>query len=225
MTVAEIEDYVRPPSLYRYRSLRPLDREIEAIEQSYVFCAQYGTLNDPMEGQFSSSHRLRESDEYRSVRKAIIDHKLDIGMCSFSEVHNHELMWAHYANNFKGICIAYNLPKLLNNLGSDATFVRMFYNEQEPTVRLTKKPTLELAKMVLSYKNYRWLYEREWRMLAPLGEAHYKNVNCVTHVYLGSRIADDDKHEIKRRLSRLHIRTSQMIIKKYSISFEAGHGA
>ena len=221
--MATIENYVKPPFLYRYRSLRKLDREIEAIEQGYLFCAQYGSLNDPMEGQFSSSHRLRESDEYRSVRQAIIEHKLDIGMCSFSEVHNHELMWAHYANHFKGICIAYNLPNLLKNLGSDTTFVRMFYNEAEPTVRLTKKPTLELAKMVLSYKNYRWLYEREWRMLGPLGEAHYRNAACITRVYLGSRIADHDRLEIKRRLNRLQIKTSQMVIKKYSISFDPGH--
>ena len=93
-------------------------------------------------------------------------------MCSFSEAYDNELMWAHYADQFTGICIAYSLSKLLRKLGDDATFVRMYYNEVVPTVYHVKKNPDDLAKMVLSNKNYRWLYEREWRMFARLGRAY-----------------------------------------------------
>jgi len=193
---------------------------MEAIEDGYLFCAAYRTLNDPMEGLFSSSKLLRESEDYRTIRDSIRDNKSQIGMCSFSEVHDHELMWAHYADQFRGICIAYNFSELCDGMADDITFVRMFYNETVPTIRLSDQGPDELAKMVLSYKNYRWLYEREWRMFASLGKVSYRPNNCVTRVYLGSRIEDDDRIRIKNRLKRLKIKTSDMSIDKYSISFE-----
>jgi hypothetical protein len=130
-------------------------------------------------------------------------------------------MWAHYADQFRGICIAYNFSTLRDGLADDITFARMFYNETVPTIRLSDQGPDELAKMVLSYKNYRWLYEREWRMFASLGKASYRPANCVTRVYLGSRIEDDDRLRIKNKLKRLKIKTSDMNINKYSISFES----
>lgn len=219
--MATIESYVQPPRLYRYRSLKEFDREMEAIEGGFVFCAAYRTLNDPMEGLFTSSQNLRESGDYRAVRESITDNKSQIGMCSFSEVRNHELMWAHYADQFKGICISYSFSKLLKGLPKAVKFVRMFYNETVPTIHRSKKDASEIARMVLSYKNYRWLYEREWRMFAPLGNAHYRNTGCVERVYLGSRIPGGDRNRITNRLKQLKIKTRDMTIDKYSISFEA----
>lgn len=218
--MATIERYVQPPRVYRYRSLEELDRELEAIEEGYLYCAAFGTLNDPMEGLFSTSRSLRESDSHRAIRASVRDNKAHIGMCSFSEVQNHELMWAHYADQFRGICISYSLSKLLKGLPKEVTFVRMFYNETEPTIHRTSDEPGQLAKMVLSYKNYRWLYEREWRMFAPLGKAYYQDTRCVTRVYLGSRITDHDRHRIASKLQQLGINTRDMTIDKYSISFE-----
>jgi hypothetical protein len=218
--VATIDFFVQPPKLYRYRSLDEFDREIKAIERGYLFCAAFKTLNDPMEGLFSSSRNLRESGDYRTIRNSIIENKSQMGMCSFSEVRNHELMWAHYADQFSGICIAYSFSMLLNHLPNGISFVRMFYNETEPTIHTTRKEAGDLARMVLSYKNYRWLYEREWRMFAPQGRAHYRDTDCVTSVYLGSRISDAHRQQITKRLKPLKIKLRNMTINKYSISFE-----
>jgi len=219
--MATIESYVQPSRLYRYRSLKEFDRELEAIENGYLFCAPYRAMNDPMEGLYSSGRNLKESADYRAVRQSIRDNKSDIGMCSFSEVHNHELMWAHYADQFKGICISYSLSKLLKALPKDVNFVRMFYNETEPTIYQTRGDPNQIAKMIFSYKNYRWLYEREWRMFAPLDKVYYRDTTCVTRVYLGSRIKDHHRNQLTSRLKRLKIKTRHMIIDKYSISFEA----
>ncbi len=103
--MATIDSYAQPPRLYRYRALKDFEREIDAIENSYVYCSAFTDLNDPMEGLFSSSRRFREKENYRSIRRSIVDNKSRIGMCSFSEVRNHELMWAHYADQFSGVCV------------------------------------------------------------------------------------------------------------------------
>jgi hypothetical protein len=219
--MATIERYVQPPRLYRYRSPKELDRELEAIEEKYLYCAAFGSLNDPMEGLFSTSRTVRESDNHRAIRASIRENKANIGMCSFSEVHDHELMWAHYADQFRGICISYSLSKLLKGLPENVHFVRMFYNETEPTIHRTNDDPGQLAKMVLSYKSYKWLYEREWRMFAPLGKAYYRDTASVTRVYLGSRVSDRDRNKIMSKLKQLKIKTRDMTIDKYSISFEA----
>lgn len=218
--MAKIKSYVEPRRLYRYRSSEHIDREIASIEGAYLYCAAFGDLNDPMEGLFTSSQSLRGSPNYSAQRNAIRDKKANIGICSFSEVHNHELMWAHYAKEFSGICIAYSLKRLLKGLDPNIRFVRMYYNEEVPVVRNTNKNPTELAKMVLSYKSYRWLYEREWRMFATQGRISYEDVRCVAQVYLGWRMEPDDRERVETALKRLKIKTSDMSIEKYSISFK-----
>src|ERR1700739_4142369 len=107
-----------------------------------------------MEGVFRSSRVFCESSNYRTTGRAIVDNKTQIGMSSFSEVHNHELMWAHYADQYSGICIAYSFAKLLDNLDDRASFVPMYYNEAVPSIRHSRQEPADIAKMVLSYKIY-----------------------------------------------------------------------
>ena len=69
-------------------------------------------MNDPMEGFYSESKLLEKARDIGGIRAAIASRKTMIGMCAFSEVFNHELMWAHYADQFRGICITYDFFKL-----------------------------------------------------------------------------------------------------------------
>lgn len=217
--MGEIRSFVKPLRLYRYRSAKHLDRELEAIRENYLYCAAFENLNDPMEGLFASSQRVRQSENYRDVRAAIVDNKAKIGICSFSEVHDHELMWAHYADQFGGFCIGYSLSRLLEGFGDNIDFVRMYYDERVPTVRHTSTEPMLLAKEILSCKNYRWLYEREWRMFAPIGKVVYTGPTCVKHVYLGSRMTQEHRNKVKKELQGTSITLSDMSIKKYSMSF------
>jgi hypothetical protein len=221
-SMAKIEHYVKPHRLYRYRSSEHVDRELETIEQAYLFCSAYKDLNDPMEGFYSSTQKLKNSDKYAVVRSEILFNKRNIGICSFSEVYNNELMWAHYASDFGGICIAYDLFDLLKHMPDDARFVRMYYNEEAPNIGLSRTPTDELAKRVLSYKNHRWLYEREWRMFSQQGQVHYRDPQCVARVYIGSRIDSEQRNHIEKRLAPLKIPLSRMVLSDYSMTFKPG---
>ena len=197
----------------------PHRSELQAIEEAYLYCAAYKNMNDPMEGRYYSSKRLKSSAKYLTFRSEILLNKRQIGICPFSEVCDNELMWAHYASEFRGICIAYDLVKLLKHLLGDTSFVRMYYNEVVGSVGLTKTPPDELAKMVLSYKNHRWLYEREWRMFSEQGNVFYHDPNVVVRVYIGSRIGSSQRHKIEERLRPLKIPISTMDLSGYSISF------
>ncbi len=70
--MAEIQNYVKPRRFYRYRPIEKIDRELEAIEKAYLFCAAYKDMNDPMEGFYSPSRRLKGSDDYREIQKELL---------------------------------------------------------------------------------------------------------------------------------------------------------
>lgn len=57
-------------------------------------------------------------------------------------------------------------------------------------------------------------------MFADQGKAYYNDVECVTRVYLGSRISDADKTKVTKVLDRLGVQTSEMTIDKYFLNFE-----
>jgi hypothetical protein len=97
--------------------------------------------------------------------------------------------------------------------------VRMLYSEEIPGVGLTKTDHADLAKMILSYKNYRWSYQREWRMFSDQqGKLHYDDRRCVTRVYIGSQ-ALQLRRNIENRLRHLKIKTSVMYLDGYSMIF------
>jgi len=217
--VASVRSYVKPLRLFRYRSLRNINQEISAIRDSYLHCSAYDDLNDPMEGLFSSSRTLKESEGYRALRSDIRHTKREIGVCSFSEVHNHAAMWAYYADQYRGMCVSYSLSKLLKNLDKDVDFVRMAYVDEMPTIHRSKDGPEGLAKSILSCKHYQWLHEREWRMLAPLGNIQYHEVECVTRIHLGSKVEEEKKQTVIELARDLGIAVSEMNVDEYRISF------
>jgi hypothetical protein len=216
--MAQVLPNINPSSLYRYRSLEEFAREVSAIESATFWCSAYKKLNDPMEGVYRASKQLRESEKYLETKKLIAGKKANLGICSFSESHRNEIMWAHYADEYKGICIEYRFSSLLTNLSDDISFVRIHYSESAPTVIMKLTPE-QMAQNLLSYKNYRWLYEREWRMFGPRGLVNYSLVTCVRRVYLGSRVNLSFQQEIKRRLAPLKIEVKKMSLDKYSMEF------
>lgn len=217
--MASIKSFVTPLRLFRYRSLAKLDQELSAIEQGYLHCSTYGELNDPMEGLFSSSHTLKDSEGYRALKTEIRQMKREIGVCSFSEVKDNAAMWAYYANQFQGMCVAYSLRKLLEHLGKDINFVRLAYVEEMPTIRRAKDGPETLAKTILSCKHHHWLHEREWRMLAPFGNIYYREVECVTLIYLGSKVEGTTRDRITNLAKTSKIKLSKMNVDDYCISF------
>ena len=113
------------------------------------------------------------------------------------------------------------LSRLLKHLPKGISLVRMYYNELVPAIRLDHRSPEHLAKMVLSHKSYKWLYEREWRMFARIGKARYREHSCVTRMYLGSRVGENSRTKFLNAMTPLGIKIYEMTVHKYAINFEA----
>ena len=109
--------YAKPSNLYRYRPLgAKAAREVRALQEGFIFCPAYSAMNDPMEGLHRLSSRLAENPSSEKSRARIQEALQKMGIASMSEVYDHEPMWAHYADQFAGMCVQYSLNRLIKGL-------------------------------------------------------------------------------------------------------------
>ena len=219
--MAEIRTYATPMRLYRYRALTEdrIEQELDAIRDGYVFCPTIDRLNDPMEGSHRESSMLRETPNLARTIEEVRNARSQLGVASFSETYRHEPMWAYYAGNFEGMCVAYSLRQLLKALPPDHDFVRMSYSEKPPMLLRGGRSADQRARLVLSAKTVRWASEREWRLISPgTGPARYGPAACVTRIYLGAR-AERLADRIEDIARPLGIRVYVMSVDQYALRF------
>ena len=127
-------------------------------------------MNDPMEGFYRPSRLLRGQTDYKNIVRKITDAKSQTGIACFSETYENVLMWAHYAGNYAGICIAYSARSLLDGLPDEASLVRLAYIDRPPLIQSSHARDVGDATIrILSQKQHNWAYEREWRIRVGIG--------------------------------------------------------
>jgi hypothetical protein len=86
-----------------------------------------------------------------------------IGVACFSSIHDHLLMWAHYAQNHKGLCFGFDTT--VTNL----QFRPVKYHTQRPcycgTKALMNVDVRKTAEAVALTKSTHWKYEKEYRLI------------------------------------------------------------
>lgn len=219
--MAQVRIYSTPSRLFRYRPLTAstVSREIEAITEGYIYCPKFSAMNDPMEGMHRSSvaYALRVPKERK---QQVIAERNKLGIASLSEVHDHEPMWAHYADQFQGMCVQYATRKLLRHLPDDVDLVRMAYSETPPVLLSSRDSVIDKAKLTLATKTVRWASEREWRLINPsVGRTSYDAKSCVTKIYLGARVSRPAERSVREAMERLDIPVVKMKIDRYLMAF------
>ncbi len=106
--------------------------------------------------------------EFRQMRSAFEALKETIGISCLSESENSLLMWAHYADNHRGICVEYNL--LETNQQLNFTPVPVMYTDIKAcfdslNLETIEQDTFKLFIRSITSKSPEWKYEREWRII------------------------------------------------------------
>lgn len=229
--MATIETYAMPTWVYRYRSLRPrsadgddradpirFERELDAIERGQIWCSTFDRMNDPMEGFYRADAQTRRKVDYSRFVDSVRSEKLGLGIASLSETWDNELMWAHYADGFRGICVTYKLVRLLEGLDDDHALARVAYGDRPYYLNLRAVSDTGLrARAVLSTKNLKWTHEREWRLFSPQPGRADHGVGVVPTVYLGARMADEDRRTVERRMEAAGINVRPTMVDGYSV--------
>ena len=124
----------------------------------------------------------------------------EMGICSFSAIPNHMLMWSHYANHHRGFCVEYDCRKG-TKLRALAHKVR--YKDAVPSLTAADfaSPNNEDAIDIMWLTKAKcWSYEKEWRVMMNEGGKNYQAPSAVTTVIFGARMPESDRIMIAQAL-------------------------
>lgn len=200
-TVKDIRQFVREhrealPILYRYS---PADEyNISALIDGNVYLISAGLMNDTNEGKvWHSCFDKEENNEYKEMMQK------NAYLKSFSEDGNSEYMWVNYAENFAGMCVAYDFSHASEDL------LKELYPVQYSSVgfQCADNKLALLTPYLFTRKDMKWKYEREWRFIKTKpfnrSKAIPKSVEgCICAVYFGSNMDENLKQEIEYKLSQ-----------------------
>ncbi len=120
----------------------------------------------------------------------------------FTEISPDEdsLMWHHYADNHRGICLKYNtsmIPhhleeKIENNFFPQFGFIHPVSYEKSIIFAGDKGKIFdEIVTKSILIKNKKWAYEKEWRIVlnSRYLESNYINYTVPSEVFLGKNLS------------------------------------
>jgi hypothetical protein len=174
-----------------------LDRRQLSDEEFTGFCQAYDlpTMGIPI-GQLKE--KITEILQ-TLLEKAAQQHINERGISCFSEKNDDLLLWSHYANKHTGFCLGFDTSfdpfpaaRRVNYLPDFPSF-----DPLQVFIQRNEEAALEsLDKMFLT-KAPCWVYEGEWRIFNSQTERQrpYKR-ECLTAVYFGLKMNQDDKFEI-----------------------------
>lgn len=119
-----------------------------------------------------------------------------VGILSLTEKHDDLLMWSHYANGHRGLCLEFAASV-------DEAFFRgaqpVVYSD-ERSIFDPRQPETKQVEIVVLTKSKHWTYELEWRIVEhQKGEGPYKfPAETLTGVIFGCRTSDKDKTKVQR---------------------------
>jgi len=111
----------------------------------------------------------------------------NLRICSFSLTNSSLLLWSHYSNEHKGICIEYDFE----DIDEIRTFIQpVIYRDKVHKIGLLEEyTTMQLIASSL-IKSKEWEYEHEWRLTIFKQKKYFPQTMTVPlpkAIYLGTR--------------------------------------
>ncbi len=113
------------------------------------------------------------------------------GVLSLSADPENILMWAHYANNHRGICLEFSTDKALDNL---CYAEPVTYQDEFPTINVLTAgdDPPQMMRTMLITKSKLWKYEQEWRLVDLDGHGPKQfNPGTLTGIIVGAKCSEE----------------------------------
>jgi hypothetical protein len=172
-----------------------------AINNERLKVSRFADLNDPFELLGMNRH----TKQARHLSKGFREHyDVTRGLLCFAADWSSPVMWSHYAEKHKGICLGFDVRRtLVDEVSYEDQRLRIALGETADPLRLPGN----LQKLLFLTKARPWSYEDEWRMLIDLrhavkeGRLYFQPFSddfSLAEVILGAGCAES--HESLRRL-------------------------
>lgn len=140
------------------------------------------------------------SEEFLSVIREKVQRVLNsTGVLSLSATGVNVLMWSHYADHHRGICLRFRGTSSTAFFGSAQPVI---YQRERPLLNaITDDPDSRVEKALLTKADF-WSYEKEWRIIRyEEGNGDNRGVqkfpsDLLDGIILGARISETDKSDV-----------------------------
>lgn len=185
-------------------SLRACDGEINCytkscIESQKVYFNDWEKLNDPMEGfyMYIPSEHIENIEEILHKSKT----KYKIFCCS--KEYSSILLWSHYADSHKGICVEVEMDEDLCRV-NDIFKLNIVYRKNLVDV-YPKDNTRDNVKHILKHKLSVWGYEEEVRFFKESDQPNSFGIGEIKSIFLGTKCSEKDEAIIKEWIKHTSI--------------------
>ena len=171
-------------------------------------------INDKLQGNRKAKReeiRKNKRNAYR-IRNQFAEQANEMyqnsGVCCFSERKDNILLWGHYADNHKGVCL-----KFSNDISKIATMTgKVNYRDKYEKASFFNDKGNAVYHLIFT-KSKDWNYEREIRCVRILdyGKTDF-SIEYLTEIIFGCRTEKSIIKKIKNEVSKLklnHIKLSQ----------------
>lgn len=179
-------------SLYNYTSINI--NTIKSILNEQLWLSHTNSFNDPVDPSIKQFKKYKEDYNYLldSIKVGCLTTKKD-----------NTLMWSHYADKHRGICIEYDIGKIYEK--DNLIINKVNYNMPIITHKsIVDNETLEIDNInrlieLFSLKSNEWKYEKEYRILYYDKERKKDGIliDCpIKSICFGTETSEDDKNLI-----------------------------
>ncbi len=202
--------------LYKYRTINSIK---QLLETHKIYFSSYKEFNDPFECAANimideSPRKYYDSfifagmkpeiaiEMTRQVTCGAIDGKAlliqltkdvvsSMGYYCMTTKPDNLLMWAHYADSHRGVCVKFDI---LKDLDSFLSPVKVEYDAHYMDFDVLSSDLLNLLRR----KSPDWEYEEEFRIIKTDHQGLWKiKPECLVEIIFGCRTSEEDKNEIK----------------------------
>jgi hypothetical protein len=122
-----------------------------------------------------------------------------LGILCMSEVNNNILMWSHYSNGHRGLCLQFDKERMERQFHLERVRYRTLYPSFQEFLALVDAN--EMGKL-LTFKSQYWEYEAEWRAIHNIRRQSARVIQLkegiLTGIILGCQVGAKDRARIER---------------------------
>ena len=154
-----------------------------------------------------------------SISKKIIQ---TMGLACFAQTKDNLLMWAHYTEEHKGICLEFDYTKDLNFF---RPLKRVIYDEKYPVYNYYEDKKNVVGQLML-HKSRHWEYEEQLRLIKKKKGLYPFAPESLKTIYFGARTSEEQIKTIKNliqgqsKYSNVKLFRGIIDSKDYKLNFE-----
>lgn len=204
-----VEEGSLPRALFKYRSLSSINTYKIFVNKKLYFSTPKD-FNDPFDCKINAV--ISDEDDFAlSLEKYVpnedvmpaIENGYNIndtigkvvnrkGICCFSKKKDSILMWSHYADSHRGICLEFDITE-------DYDFfvfpIIIKYKRNYPTVDVSETRG-NVGKELLTTKYEGWQYEQEVRIYKEAYGEYGFNPTSLKAIYFGCKVEDSERKNL-----------------------------